>query len=165
MGHLATMLVCASVFPGDAVEPGRIEIHPTWACMGINWHIVGDENRNASVTLRFRRAGTTKWRQALAPWRHEYGGHDAQADGDDPENAPGRFWQPARHERSADRRPSHERDELEQVWRGRGPTVQRRVWQGFRRRDAQGQYWRVQIIEWPRRQFAERSMRQPTGLI
>ena len=41
--------------------------------MGINWYFKGDDNRNAAVSLAYRRKGTRQWRPALPLWRHEYG--------------------------------------------------------------------------------------------
>ena len=40
--------------------------------MGINWHFTGDDNRNATVAVSFRRKGTESWREALPLWRHEF---------------------------------------------------------------------------------------------
>ncbi len=38
---------------------------PTLVSLGIDWAIEGDDNRNASVTLAYRRAGETDWREGL----------------------------------------------------------------------------------------------------
>ncbi len=48
------------VMPGDAsVEP------PTLISLGVDWAIEGDDNRNASVALEYRRSGETTWHRAL----------------------------------------------------------------------------------------------------
>lgn len=45
---------------GDfVVEP------PTLLCAGFEWYIKGDENRNATVAVSFRKKGETAWRTAL----------------------------------------------------------------------------------------------------
>ena len=67
-----SLLACTSASAENAVSPGAIEPHPTWACMGINWYFEGDENRNASVTVSYRRQGTDVWREAMPLWRHEF---------------------------------------------------------------------------------------------
>lgn len=56
----------------DAIEPGNIEVKPTWGCIGINWHFQGDDNQNASVSLTFRRKGTSRWRPGMDLWRHSF---------------------------------------------------------------------------------------------
>jgi hypothetical protein len=38
---------------------------PTLLCAGFEWSISGDENRNAVVSVQFRKKGTTAWRQGL----------------------------------------------------------------------------------------------------
>ena len=45
---------------------GRFTVeHPTLENLGFEWAITGDTNRNASVSVEFRRAGDTTWRKAL----------------------------------------------------------------------------------------------------
>ncbi|KKL67139.1 hypothetical protein LCGC14_2137970, partial [marine sediment metagenome] len=72
---LAVLLAaaCSEGRGANRIEPGDIRARPPWSCMGINWPFSGDDNRNASVTLAFRRKGTDPWRPALPLWRHEYG--------------------------------------------------------------------------------------------
>lgn len=38
---------------------------PTLRCAGFEWVISGDENRNASVSVSYRKKGTTDWKQGL----------------------------------------------------------------------------------------------------
>ena len=38
---------------------------PTLLCAGFEWTIDGDENRNASVLVRFRKNGTKEWKEGL----------------------------------------------------------------------------------------------------
>ena len=50
----------------DAAVPGKFTVqHPTLHNLGFHWAIAGDDNRNASVEVRFRRAGESSWREAL----------------------------------------------------------------------------------------------------
>lgn len=47
-------------------RPGRFHVeHPTLLNLGFEWLIEGDANRNATVEVRFRKAGTSDWKQAL----------------------------------------------------------------------------------------------------
>ncbi len=39
--------------------------HPTLLNLGFEWQIRGDKNRNATVTVQFRKVGESSWRQAL----------------------------------------------------------------------------------------------------
>jgi len=48
------------------VRPGRFHVeHPTLLNLGFEWLIEGDANRNATVEVRFRKAGTQAWRPGL----------------------------------------------------------------------------------------------------
>jgi len=50
----------------NATTAGRFHVeHPTLLNLGFEWLIDGDANRNATVEVRFRKAGTTNWRPAL----------------------------------------------------------------------------------------------------
>jgi len=50
----------------NATKPGRFHVeHPTLLNLGFEWAIEGDANRNASVEVRFRKAGAADWRPAL----------------------------------------------------------------------------------------------------
>jgi len=50
----------------NAVRPGRLIVEPpTLICLGFEWEIQGDQNRNATVRVEYRKAGTSQWRQAL----------------------------------------------------------------------------------------------------
>ena len=71
MGKLA--LTCALLFlasadlrAADAVQPGRFVVEPpTLICLGFEWEIAGDDNRNAAVNVDYRVAGTSEWKQAM----------------------------------------------------------------------------------------------------
>lgn len=52
---------------------------PTLLCAGFQWTISGDENRNASVAVRFRKKGDQEWKNGLALLRiggEKIYGHD-----------------------------------------------------------------------------------------
>ncbi len=50
----------------NSVQPGRFIVEPpTLENMGFEWDIAGDDNRNATVEVRFREAGASAWRPAL----------------------------------------------------------------------------------------------------
>jgi hypothetical protein len=50
----------------DAVRPGRFVIEPpTLLCLGFEWDITGDANRNSSVELVYREYGAGPWKPAL----------------------------------------------------------------------------------------------------
>ena len=50
----------------EMVTPGELLIEPpTLINLGFEWFIQGDTNRNASVQVSFRKAGTGEWKPAL----------------------------------------------------------------------------------------------------
>src|SRR5262249_13960941 len=50
----------------EMVMPGELLIEPpTLINLGFEWFIQGDANRNASVQVSFRKAGTSEWKPAL----------------------------------------------------------------------------------------------------
>ncbi len=50
----------------DSLSIGEVRIDaPTFHSIGIQWLIGGDDNRNAQVTARYRKAGGTAWRPGL----------------------------------------------------------------------------------------------------
>lgn len=50
----------------NSSQPGRFYVeHPTLLNLGFEWAVEGDTNRNATVEVRFRKAGSTAWRPAL----------------------------------------------------------------------------------------------------
>jgi hypothetical protein len=61
------LLLSALVMAGaDSVEPLRFHVeHPTLLNLGFEWSIRGDDNRNATVAVKFREAGQAAWREGL----------------------------------------------------------------------------------------------------
>ena len=54
----------------DEVRPGAVAIEPpTVRSIGLEWEIGGDLNRNASVEVYYRQAGSTDWREGLPLFR------------------------------------------------------------------------------------------------
>ena len=59
-------LVATAANAQDATRAGRFTVeHPTLHNLGFEWSISGDDNRNASVSVTFRKAGDSAWREAL----------------------------------------------------------------------------------------------------
>jgi Right handed beta helix region len=63
---LLLCLLAAGLAAQNATVAGRFHVeHPTLHNLGFEWPITGDANRNATVTVQYREAGQTAWRQAL----------------------------------------------------------------------------------------------------
>lgn len=78
---IALLMVAASTAcaAGDnAVKPVEIHTTPTLTCVGIEWHIEGDTNENARVTVAYRKQGDESWRQAMNLMRVENIAHDGR---------------------------------------------------------------------------------------
>ena len=60
----ATMLFAQS--RDSLAQPGAVDVEPpTTGALGVEWRIQGDDNRNASVAVAWRRTGETAWRDGL----------------------------------------------------------------------------------------------------
>ena len=60
------LFLAAAALADDSTRAGRFTVeHPTLHNLGFEWAITGDDNRNASVTVEFRRVGDAEWRPAL----------------------------------------------------------------------------------------------------
>ena len=60
------LLLAASAHAQNSTQAGRFTVeHPTLHNLGFEWTISGDANRNASVSVEFRRSGESGWRRAL----------------------------------------------------------------------------------------------------
>ena len=52
--------------PANAVTAGRVIVEPpTLICLGFEWEISGDANRNSSVAVEYRRSGDGAWKQGM----------------------------------------------------------------------------------------------------
>ena len=59
-------LAAGALAADDAVHAGKFTVeHPTLHNLGFEWAISGDDDRDASVAVEFRKAGEVAWRQAL----------------------------------------------------------------------------------------------------
>jgi len=59
---LALVTVTPTVRAANGVTPGQFVIEPaTLICLGFEWDIIGDENRNATVEVSYRVSGQTAW--------------------------------------------------------------------------------------------------------
>jgi hypothetical protein len=66
---LLTLSMANVVFahsPSSVAQPGAVVIEPpTTGALGVEWRIQGDDNRNASVAVAWRRTGEAAWRDGL----------------------------------------------------------------------------------------------------
>ena len=54
----------------DAVTPGKFVVErPTLICLGFEWRISGDDNRNSIVEVSYRKAGESNWKQGMPLFR------------------------------------------------------------------------------------------------
>ncbi len=67
----AALVLCAAGAPAeDAVTAGKVTVQPpTLICIGVQWHVRGDENGNATATVSYRRKGAGEWRPSLTLYR------------------------------------------------------------------------------------------------
>src|SRR5215470_15348479 len=60
------LALCGALRAANGVQAGRFIVEPpTLICLGFEWEISGDDNRNATVEVAYRRSGATDWKQAL----------------------------------------------------------------------------------------------------
>ena len=72
MKHSLILLLAGArlVFGADAVTPGKFVVErPTLICLGFEWQIAGDDNRNAVVTVSYRKSGEAAWKPAMPLFR------------------------------------------------------------------------------------------------
>jgi hypothetical protein len=68
---LSLVLVFGSMLAAsDAVVSGKFVVErPTLICLGFEWQIAGDDNRNAVVEVTYRKAGASSWKQGMPLFR------------------------------------------------------------------------------------------------
>ncbi|MPZ19294.1 MAG: hypothetical protein GEV06_15475 [Luteitalea sp.] len=63
---LFILLITPSLRAENAVRAGEFVVEPpTLICLGFEWEISGDENRNATVAVSYRRSGQSAWTEGL----------------------------------------------------------------------------------------------------
>ena len=63
---LLLLLLATAAHAQDSTQAGLFTVeHATVHNLGFEWPISGDANRNASVSVQFRRVGESQWRPAL----------------------------------------------------------------------------------------------------
>jgi hypothetical protein len=67
---LLALLALESASAQNPVTPGEMTIHPpTLICLGFYWEIEGDNERDATVEVRYRKVGTRDWQVSLPLYR------------------------------------------------------------------------------------------------
>ena len=61
----------AGAAPGDPVVAGAPVVEATFQSIGVTWPVTGDANRNAGLTLEFRRIGDATWRAGAVAMKAE----------------------------------------------------------------------------------------------
>ena len=66
---MALFLAASGLGPAraaDAITPGEFVVErPTLICLGFQWFVEGDDNRNATVKVEYRAKGPGTWKQGL----------------------------------------------------------------------------------------------------
>jgi len=58
--------IATAAGPADKTRPGELVIDPpTLINLGFEWLVAGDDNRNATLEVEYRRAGDAQWKQGL----------------------------------------------------------------------------------------------------
>ncbi|MFC2076896.1 right-handed parallel beta-helix repeat-containing protein [candidate division KSB1 bacterium] len=80
---IVLLLLTAGPAPaGNATIPGEITVpYPTITNLAVEWRIDGDDNLDSSVTVRYRRAGQSRWRTATPLFRVPGGGNTLMTSG------------------------------------------------------------------------------------
>ncbi len=66
LGLFAALALSAPAHAADAVAAGAFVVErPTLLSLGFEWKISGDENRNSSVAVSFRKKGEAVWRKGM----------------------------------------------------------------------------------------------------
>lgn len=62
----AALALSTPAFTQTTTTTGAFRVEPpTLVSLGFEWHIAGDDNRNAQVTVSYRKAGESVWRDGL----------------------------------------------------------------------------------------------------
>src|SRR5262245_57185181 len=67
---LAASLLAGPAFADDVLHPGTASLDPpTVVTLGVQLMVAGDDNFNATVSVRYRATGTNAWRDGLPLFR------------------------------------------------------------------------------------------------
>lgn len=60
------ILIVPSLSAENAIRPGQFVVEPpTLICLGFEWEIAGDDNRNATVEVSYRRSDQSTWKNGM----------------------------------------------------------------------------------------------------
>src|SRR5688572_25829629 len=63
-------LAASTLTAADSVTPGQFLVErPTLICLGFEWRIEGDDNRNSLVEVSYRKAEEQSWKQGMPLFR------------------------------------------------------------------------------------------------
>ena len=63
---LLSLLFAAALCAQNSTQAGRFTVeHPTLLNLGFEWAISGDEDRDAAVSVEYRKVGDSQWRRAM----------------------------------------------------------------------------------------------------
>jgi hypothetical protein len=65
------LLLASASWAANPVVPGSSRVDATPHALGVRWTISGDDNRNSTFGLEFRRLGEPTWRPAAPPMRSD----------------------------------------------------------------------------------------------
>ena len=66
LGLVAALVMAAPAHAASNAAPGAFVVErPTLLSLGFEWKIAGDDNRNSSVAVSFRKKGETAWRKGM----------------------------------------------------------------------------------------------------
>ena len=72
LAAFASLALPSSAGAADGATPGALTQEvPTFHCLGVRWVIEGDDNKNASIRLGYRKKGANDWKRALDLFRVE----------------------------------------------------------------------------------------------
>ena len=67
---VSALAVMQTAYADDRITPGQLIIErPTLICLGLQWYTSGDDNKNAEVSVKYRKVGQTNWKAGLDLWR------------------------------------------------------------------------------------------------
>jgi hypothetical protein len=62
---LALITALPALGADNGIRAGKLELYPTFECIGLRLSFEGDDNANATAAVRYREKGQAVWRQAL----------------------------------------------------------------------------------------------------